>query len=127
MLKIQFIPYNEIERLSSERRVKKLIEISMENKIIVMEGRLRPEEETLLIQKTMEAICKSFKGIELCTIYPSKKQSNLRLAMKDAMTKFLLGDREGLTIIGPANIIKDIKRNPNTIELLTENIPKRRS
>ncbi|MBU4502184.1 MAG: DUF2073 domain-containing protein [Nanoarchaeota archaeon] len=128
MLKIQFIPYNEIETLSSDKRVKKLLEISKENKIIVMEGRLKPEEETLLIQKTMEAISKNFKGIELCTIYPNKKRNQaFKGAVRDVMAKVLLGDREGLTVVGPANIIKDIKRNPNNIELLTEDISKRRS
>ena len=33
--------------------------------------------------------------------------------------KLLLGNRQGLTIIGPATIIKEIKKNPNKIELLT--------
>lgn len=128
MLKIQFIPYNEIDKLSADERVKKLLEISKENKIVVLEGRLKPEEETLLIQKTMEAISKSFKGIELCTIYPNKnKNQHIGLTVKDMMAKFLLGDREGLTVIGPANIIKDIKRNPNNIELLTNDSSKRRS
>jgi len=127
MLTIQFIPYNEIEPLAQDARIKKLLEIAKENKIVIMEGRLKPEEETLLIQKTMEAVSKNFKGIELCTVYPNKKKKqDLKKAFKNAMAKFLIGDREGLTVIGPANIIKEIKRNPNKIELLTENFPKRR-
>jgi len=31
----------------------------------------------------------------------------------------LLGDRNGITIIGPASIVKEIKKDPNKIELLT--------
>ena len=32
----------------------------------------------------------------------------------------ILGDRAGMTIIGPANVVKSIKKNPNKIELLTK-------
>lgn len=127
MLTIQFIPYSEIEPLSQDARVKKILDIAKENKIVVMEGRLKPVEETLLIQKTMEAVSENFKGIELCTVYPSKKKKqDLARAFKEIMAKVLIGDREGLTVIGPANIIKEIKRNPNKIELLTENLPNKR-
>jgi len=127
MLTIQFVPYNEIEPLTQDERVKKLLAIAQENKIVVMQGRLKPVEETLLIQKTMEAVSKDFKGIELCTIYNNKKKKQaLPKAIKDMMTNLLIGDREGLTVIGPANIIKEIKRNPNKIELLTENLPNKR-
>lgn len=127
MLTIQFVPYSEVESLPQEAKVKKLVDIAKENKIVVMEGRLKPEEERMLIQKTMEAISKNFKGIEFCNINPSKKKKqDLKRAFKDMMTKFLIGDREGLTVIGPASIIKEIKRNPNKIELLTENLPNKR-
>ena len=127
MLTIQFVPYHEIEPLSQDARVKKLIDIAKENKIVVMEGRLRPAEETLLIQKTMESITKNFRGIEISTVYPNKKKKqDFTKSLKSAMAKFLIGDREGMTIIGPANIIKEIKRNPNKIELLTKNLPRRR-
>ena len=31
----------------------------------------------------------------------------------------LLGDREGITIIGPASVVKEIRRDPNKIQLFT--------
>lgn len=127
MLTIQFVPYNEIEPLAQDARIKKLLDIAKENKIVIMEGRLKPLEETLLIQKTMESVSETFKGIELCTVHPNKKKKQaLPRAVKDMMARFLIGDREGLTVIGPANIIKEIKRNPNKIELLTESLPSKR-
>jgi len=127
MLTIQFVPYNEIEPLSQDSKIRKLIGIAKENKIVVMEGRLKPVEETLLIQKTMESISRKFKGIEICTVYPNKdKKEDIAKSFKKKMAKLLIGDREGLTIIGPANIVKEIKRNPNKIELLTENVSRRK-
>tara|TARA_Y100000310_G_scaffold345729_1_gene468922 strand:+ start:5862 stop:6233 length:372 start_codon:yes stop_codon:yes gene_type:complete len=122
MLTLQFIPYNEIETLSSSSRIRKILNLVKEEKIVLMEGRLKPEEETELIEKTMEQITKNFKGIELCTIYPNNKTQFLR----NFIVNLLIGSRSGLTVIGPANLVKEIKRDPNKILLLTENIKKKR-
>ena len=126
MLTLQYIPFAEMENLSSERRIAKLLTIVKKNKIILMQGRLRPTEETSLIEKTMEEVDKEFKGIELCTIYPTiDKNKKVGKQIKDAMVKMLMGDRAGLTIIGPATVVKEIKRNPDKIELFTHNYSKR--
>ena len=39
----------------------------------------------------------------------------------------LLGDRQGMTIIGPANVVKKIEQNPNKIELFTKETRKRKN
>lgn len=128
MLTLRFIPYQEIEHLSSEERVGKLINIVKTESIILMQGRLKPVEEVDLIQQTMTQISKKFKGIEICTIYPEDKHFQLFKKIKTGMLKFLLGHREGITIIGPASIVKEIKRDPNNIQLyiLSNNNGKRR-
>ncbi|MDP3728320.1 MAG: DUF2073 domain-containing protein [bacterium] len=127
MLTLQYIPFNEIENLSSERRIAKLLAIVKKNKIILMQGRLKSIEEAGLIEKTMEEVNKEFKGIELCTIYPTiDNNSKVTKQIKNAMIKMLMGDREGLTIIGPATVVKEIKRNPDKIELFTHSLASRR-
>ncbi len=118
-LTLQFVPYSEINGLEPEKRIGKLLDIVKKDKVVLLQGRLKPAEEAWLIQKTMENVSKSFKGIELCTIYPEAKHDRLWNTLRNILVKFLLGSREGLTIIGPANVIKEIKRNPNKIELLT--------
>ena len=40
--------------------------------------------------------------------------------LKARMVNFLLGNRSGLTIIGPANVVKEIKQDPDKIQLLTQ-------
>ena len=35
------------------------------------------------------------------------------------LSNVLLGDRQGMTIIGPATVVKKIEKNPNKIELFT--------
>lgn len=116
---LQFVPHTEIERLSSIGRIRKLLNIAKANNIALLEGRLKKDEETELIKTTMEEINADFKGIELAVIYPDKKDLDFVGRIKAQMTSMLLGDRQGLTIIGPASVVKEIKKDPNKIQLMT--------
>lgn len=126
MVTFQFIPYQEIQSLSSAKRVNKLLNIVKEDRIVIMEGRLRKEEEADLIEITMEEISPKFKGIELSVIYPDKSKQDTLQAVRSAMATVLLGDRQGFTIIGPASVVKKIERNPDKIELFTREAAKSR-
>lgn len=119
MVTFKFVPYYEIEGLSSAKRVNKLLKIVKEDKIVIMEGRLRKQEEADLIEITMEEISPKFKGIELSVIYPDKDKQDALQKLKGAMASALLGDRQGLTIVGPASVVKKIENNPDKIELFT--------
>jgi hypothetical protein len=120
MITLQYIPYRELSDLPSAKKLKKLLTIAKENKIILMEGRLTKQEEAELIKKTMELIDDDFKGIELGVIYPDQKDFHFWEKLRSSLANVLLGDRQGLTIIGPANIVKEIKQDPEKIQLLTE-------
>jgi hypothetical protein len=103
-----------------------LLDIAKQNKIVLLQGRLKKEEETELIKVTMEEINKEFKGIELAVIHPSLSQLTGFQKFKNDLVSAVLGDRQGLTIIGPASVVKEIKKDPNKIELLTSDKRKRR-
>ncbi|MBT4824900.1 DUF2073 domain-containing protein [Candidatus Woesearchaeota archaeon] len=119
MLTLEFMPYDEIAQLSSNKRISKLLRIVKENKILLLEGRLKKEEEAELIKRTMEEIDEDFKGIELGVIFPGEKESDMLKKLKANMVNLLLGDRRGFTIIGPATVVKEIKQDPNKIQLFT--------
>ena len=119
-LTLQFIPYAEIEHLSGLGRIRKLLSAVKENKIVLLQGRLRKEEETELIKTTMEEINKDFKGIELALIYPDTENMATVKKLRHKFINIILGDRQGLTIVGPATIVKEIKKDPNKIQLFTE-------
>ncbi len=124
MLTLQFISYNQIADLESEDRIKKLLDFVKQDKIVLLEGRLREEEEADLIKKTMENIDEKFTGIELGVVHPEDKDENLYKQIQKILVRLLLGNRNGFTIIGPANIIQEIKKDPDKIELLMkENSP----
>jgi len=122
MLTLEFVPYSEISGLSSLGRIKRLLKVAKENKIVLLEGRLKKEEETELIKTTMEEINDDFKGIELAVIYPTKSDSGFISKIKTNFVDMLAGNRLGLTIIGPASIVKAIKKDPTKIQLLTQDI-----
>ncbi len=125
MLTLRFIPYNEHSSLSSGERVARIVKIAKEDKIILLEGKLKKTEEAELIKKTMEEISNRFKGIEIAEIYPEKQDESFFSKLKEDLITLLLGNRQGFTIIGPATIVKEIKKDPNKIELLTKE-PKKR-
>lgn len=117
---IQFIPYSEIRDLNSNERIKKILGIVLGNNILFIQGKLRTEEEVRLIGDTMAMIghVKDFKGIELAVI-GGNGDNNIIDRMRSGIIKVLSkGDLGAITIIGPATIVKEIKRNPKKIELL---------
>jgi hypothetical protein len=118
---IQFLPYIEIRDLDSTGRIKKILKIVLGNNILILQGKLKVEEEARLIGDTMAMIgyVKGFKGIELAVISGNGDNqggffSKVRQNLANSLAK---GDLGAVTIIGPATIVKDIKKNPKKIEL----------
>lgn len=117
---IQFLPYSEIRNLDSTQRIKKILDIVLGNNILMLQGRLEAEEEARLIGDTMAMIghLKSFKGIELAVISGNEKDGFFGRVRTNLVNTIAGGDIGAITIIGPATIVKEIKRNPKKIELL---------
>ncbi len=124
MLTFQFLRYAEIESLSSEKRISKIIKLLKDEKILVLEGKLKKTEEANLIQKAMEAIGESsdnFKGLELAVIDDANDEKDLLKRLKLKLVDLMLGDRVGLTVIGPASIVTEIKQNKDNLQFIIDN------
>ncbi|MGM5481272.1 MAG: OapB/ArvB family protein [Nanobdellota archaeon] len=119
MLTLQYIPHSEIADLNSQKRISKLLRLVKTDKILLVEGRLKSEEEAELIRKTMESINDKFTGIELSVIFPEEKNAAFFKRVKNLFINMMLGSRRGMTIIGPANVVKEIKQDPDKIQLFT--------
>jgi len=117
---IQFLPYSEIKNLNGDERIRKILGIVLGNNILIVQGRLKAEEETRLIGDTMAMMghIKNFKGIELAVISGNGDGGFLDKFKQRLVRGLSGGDLGAITIIGPATIVKEIKRNPKKIELL---------
>lgn len=118
-LTIHFMPYSEIGSLNSLSRIKKILNIVLQNKIIILQGKLRPEEEGKLIEHTMTLIdhVKGFSGVEIASI-SNESKAGMFEQIRGNIAKILVGEKDAITIIGPANLVKEIKKNPNKLELM---------
>lgn len=126
MLTFQIIPYGEISGLSSVGRIRKLLTLAKQDKIVLLQGRLDKEEEAELIKATMEEINKEFKGIELAVMDSLDNGAlNGFDRLKGGVANMLLGNRGGLTLVGPANVVKKVKKNPKKLQFMIEESKKR--
>ncbi len=126
MLTFQIIPYGEISGLSSVGRIRRLLTLAKQDKIVLLQGRLDKEEEAELIKATMEEINKEFKGIELAVMDSLDNGAlNGFDRLKGGVANMLLGNRGGLTLVGPANIVKKVKKDPKKLQFMIEESKKR--
>ncbi len=119
-LSLQIIPFSEVRDLSINERVKKILKIILSNRVIILQGRLRVEEEIRLIEDTMAMVdhVKNFRGIELAVIEPDMRDQGLIHKLKKGIAKSLVGYHNSLTVIGPASIVREIKKDPSKLEVM---------
>jgi len=116
---IEFVPFEKLDNMSFEKRVKFIIDIVKAGKILVVDSKLSAQEESELIAKTMENVNEGFPGIELSSLaFSEKRKKSLPHSLKKALFKLITGRDRGLTIIGPAKIVKEIKRDPEKVSIL---------
>ncbi len=118
-LTIHFMPYSEIAYLNSIERIKKILGLVLENRLIILQGRLKPDEETKLIENTMTLIgnIKGFQGVEISTLSGDKEKS-LFDRVRHNIARILVGEQDAMTLIGPATAVKEIRKDPKKMELI---------
>ncbi len=116
MLTIQYLPYTQIESLNSQQRIQLILSLLKADKMVVIDGRLSSMDESLLIRETMSVINETFNGVEIGVLRDHKEQ-NWISKIKYGLVKALVGDRTGITIVGPAKIISELRQHPEHIEL----------
>ena len=113
MLRIRYISHSRLNTLNTSSKIDLIMEHTKNNDIIIIDGRLKSREEAELIRRTMNDLHKNFEvfhGIEMATLYDttSRKKGILNIFNKES---------QGITIIGPASIIEDMKHHPNHVDL----------
>ncbi len=116
---LHIMPFSEITNLTISERIKKILNLVLGNRVVILQGRLRPEEEIRLIEDTMAMVdhVRDFKGVELAVIEPNYEKASFMFRIKRGLAKSLIGDNNAMTVIGPASVVKEIKRDPSKIEV----------
>ncbi len=108
-LKMDFISSDALKTSSSMEKISMIVNGVKNGVLIVIEGGLTPEEEAELIETTMREIdVESFVGIDIYTLE------------KDKISYFGLQKKKitGITIIGPANVMKTVKKKSNFLSMI---------
>lgn len=107
---MEFITMNSIEGNTVDEKIDSILEKVKEGKIIVINEALKTDEEAHLVTATMEGIREDFSGVEFCSLESKKNPLYEKFAyLFERVTKVKLS-RPGITFIGPAKIIREIKR-----------------
>ncbi len=109
-VQLNMISKDRLDKMASMEKLRMIIEEVKEGRIVVLESGLSPEEEAKLIEMTMMEIDHDeFLGIEVETY----RQKTANFFGK------LFGKAKGrLTVIGPANRLKTLKRQNDLIETM---------
>jgi hypothetical protein len=110
MMRIKFVPY---EKLKGNHAA--VLEELKEGMIIVVDAKLSPREEAELIQETMRAISQRFAGIELGSVDFAHVDTGGKL--RSSLLEKLSGKKRGITLIGPAKLIRRIEQKPEELML----------
>lgn len=119
-LTIHFMPYSEIAKEDTIGRIKKIMGLILDNKIIILQGKLKPEEEVRLIENSMTLIgnIEGFQGIEIAAISSDNEFKGLFNKVRYNIARILIGEQDAITVIGPATVVREITRDPKKIELM---------
>ncbi len=110
--RIDIIPEWVLNGLSSEDKIKFIVEKVKRNVILVLEDILEPEEQADLIRQTMlEIDCETFTGIELLTF--NKNSTNKGFMRRKNKPN---GDSK-ITIIAPASSVNVLRETSSIISL----------
>lgn len=114
---VQVLSYDFLSRLNSEDKLNRILEIVRKGEIVLIEGRLSSEEETILVSKALGNLSGKFTGVEIAFLDSNKSKSFLD-KFKDSIIKIIAGNRMGVTVVGPSKLVKEIKMDPNKLEIL---------
>jgi hypothetical protein len=114
---VQVLSYELFKDLRSSEKIGRILEVVKGGDIVMLEGRLDSEIEADLIAQAMANISGKFTGVEVAYL-GSVKARSFAQKIKEQIVKILVRDRMGITVIGPSKVIKEIKMDPDKLEVL---------
>ena len=132
-LKMDFISSENLDGMTGQKKINFILNKVKDGSILVVNGVLTPNEEMDLIKETMRRVDDGFPGIEVCSLKKQVKGWKQFFDVLASSREKLSGTlwsltgqpaktrlKTGMTLIGPARIIKDIKKNPDSFSITAE-------
>jgi len=128
-LKMDFVSSSVLDEKPEKKRIRFILNKVKDGSILVTDAVFDPQEEMNIIKETMRKVDNGFPGIEVCSL--KKELKGLKFVfdrLSDGKERFWnwITKKEaselktGMTLIGPAKIIKKIKKNPDSFSVMTE-------
>ena len=103
---LEFLSYEDFKNKKPKEIISRL---KKKNKIIIIPKKLKPEEETQLIEEVMKHHdIDTFSGIEIASMSKDMEKRRFKWLYD------LLKKEEGITLIGNGNLIKEIRTKKNS-------------
>ncbi|MGV8172280.1 MAG: OapB/ArvB family protein [Candidatus Woesearchaeota archaeon] len=116
MLTIHYLPYQQIRTMSSHDRIELILSLLRSDRIIIIDGRLNSKDEAVLIRETMSSINEEFHGMEFGVLHDHTRADAFSKFKQGIYDRFT-GNSSGLTIIGPASIIGEMRQYQDNVVL----------
>ncbi len=112
-LEIEFLSSNMLKEKVGQEKISFILYKIKEGKILILEEPLTMIEQSKLIEETMlgVGIDDKFKGIEVASLGEENKSFASKIAA-------LLGIRKGITVVGPATVIKRLRQEKEPQKIL---------
>ncbi len=113
---LEFVFMPNMNDSTTEEKIESIIRELQKDKIVMLEGKLSETEKSILIQNAMQKFNFHFKGLEMETI--DITPPGTFKSLKQGLLNWIFKGKFGFTIIGPASIVKKIKKDPNSLMIL---------
>jgi hypothetical protein len=113
-VKLFYVDYDKIKDLSINNQVDYFLDKIEKGFVIIVDSALDPIVLMKLTEKILSKVNENplFKGIECITIEKNEKRGFINNLFSKIIKK-----NEGITLIGPSNIIKKMEREGNLIHM----------
>ena len=116
-MEVKIVSNSMISQLETSKKIDKIYSMVKSGNLVVLEGRLTTEEEMMLTSKSLKHVSDKFSGIDIAFLN-AKNEGNRFERLKFKLAMYLLRYEIGITVIGPSKKVKELKMNPDQIDIL---------
>lgn len=114
-VQLEFVRSRRLEKMATAEKIRMILDSVKEEKIVILEDRMEPDEESKLIEATMKEINPdNFSGIEIESYKDKEKSSGI-------FDRFMPNDDPQMTIIGPSNQLSEVNQDEDIMTAMISN------